>query len=182
MIKHNTIKCNWIASNLGKSQQSRDLEIGLLIDYQIPMPDLPVEVIRQWILKTFNFVIKKNCPLLIRAKKIEINLCFVDIDTSRKLNNDFRKRNYATNVLAFEYGIDPLDIMRGDIIICLPILLIETLNQNKCFLDHTAHLVIHGVLHTLGYDHIKNEDAICMESLESKILISMNIADPYLDY
>lgn len=98
----------------------------------------------------------------------------------RRLNHDFRQRDYATNVLTFEYGVDPLGVARGDIVMCVPVLVREAREQRKTLLDHAAHLTLHGVLHSLGYDHIKARDARRMEALETATLARMGIADPYV--
>ncbi|WP_188590630.1 rRNA maturation RNase YbeY, partial [Achromobacter denitrificans] len=96
-------------------------------------------------------------------------------------NRDFRGRDYATNVLTFEYGVDPLGVARGDIVMCVPVLVREAREQRKELLDHAAHLTIHGVLHSLGYDHVKARDARRMETLETATLAAMGIADPYVE-
>ncbi|ODU94215.1 MAG: rRNA maturation RNase YbeY, partial [Bordetella sp. SCN 68-11] len=97
----------------------------------------------------------------------------------RRLNRDFRQRDYATNVLTFEYGADPDGVVGGDIVLCLPVLASEARAQKKLFLHHAAHLVVHGVLHSLGYDHLNDRDARQMEALETRILAEMAIPDPY---
>lgn len=97
----------------------------------------------------------------------------------RRLNRDFRERDYATNVLTFEYGADPAGTVHGDIVICVPVLVREAKAQKKPFLNHAAHLVIHATLHALGYDHLDPEQEAEMESLEIEILARMAIPDPY---
>jgi probable rRNA maturation factor len=97
----------------------------------------------------------------------------------RRLNRDFRERDYATNVLTFEYGADPAGTVHGDIVICVPVLVREAKEQKKPFLHHAAHLVIHATLHALGYDHLDPEQEAEMESLEIEILARMAIPDPY---
>jgi probable rRNA maturation factor len=74
----------------------------------------------------------------------------------------------------------PLQLL-GDLVICADVVATEATEQNKALLDHWAHMVIHGCLHLIGFDHINNEDAEEMETLEQEILASMNIADPYAD-
>ncbi|HEY9275452.1 rRNA maturation RNase YbeY, partial [Achromobacter sp.] len=110
----------------------------------------------------------------------ELSLRLVGAAEGRRLNRDFRGRDYATNVLTFEYGVDPLGVARGDIVMCVPVLVREAREQRKALLDHAAHLTIHGVLHALGYDHIKARDAKRMEALETATLADMRIADPYV--
>ncbi|MPT28816.1 MAG: rRNA maturation RNase YbeY, partial [Achromobacter sp.] len=84
-----------------------------------------------------------------------------------------------TNVLTFEYGIDPEGTLRADIVLCHPVLLDEARQHGKPVLHHAAHLTIHGVLHALGYDHLDDAQAHEMESLETRLLARLNIPDPY---
>jgi probable rRNA maturation factor len=76
--------------------------------------------------------------------------------------------------------VDPVGVARGDIVICVPVLVREAREQRKPLLEHAAHLTIHGVLHALGYDHIKARDAKRMEALETATLARMGINDPYI--
>src|SRR3546814_7462330 len=87
---------------------------------------------------------------LFRSRTLRL----VDAKEGRKLNREFRQRDYATNVLTFEYGTDPGGTARGDIILCVPVLRREAAQQRKPVLAHAAHLTLHGVLHALGHDHI----------------------------
>eukprot|EP00887_Chlorella_sp_A99_P004558 scaffold67.g4558.t1 len=97
----------------------------------------------------------------------------------RRLNREFRGRDYATNVLTFAYGVDAYGTARGDIVICVPVMVREARAQRKALLDHAAHLTVHGVLHALGYDHIVQRDASRMQALESAILARMSVPNPY---
>src|SRR5690606_15501032 len=106
-------------------------------------------------------------------------LRLVDADEGQTLNRQFRDRDYATNVLTFEYGWDDDNGIAGDIVLCVPVLHREAAEQGKTLLDHAAHLTVHGVLHALGYDHIDPDEAAEMESLETRILAQMKIANPY---
>jgi probable rRNA maturation factor len=105
-----------------------------------------------------------------------IVLRFVGTRESRKLNREFRGQDYATNVLTFDYMEKPV---RADIVICVPVVRAEARNQAKEFRDHLAHLVIHGLLHAQGHDHVSLPQARRMESRERKLLSSLRIADPY---
>lgn len=113
----------------------------------------------------------------LRGAAITVRL--VDLDEGRELNQQFRARDYATNVLTFEYGLDPDGVMAGDVVLCLPVLQREADEQGKALQHHAAHLVVHGVLHSLGHDHLDDAQAQVMEGLETRILASMRIADPY---
>ncbi|QBJ63261.1 rRNA maturation RNase YbeY [Pseudoalteromonas sp. DL-6] len=113
----------------------------------------------------------------------ELTIVISDEAQSQQLNNDYRGKNKPTNVLSFEFEAPPgIDIpLVGDLIICPAIVLAEAQEQEKSFHDHFAHMVIHGCLHLLGFDHIKSEDALEMESIEKQLLAELNIADPYRD-
>lgn len=100
---------------------------------------------------------------------------------ARSLNRTFRGRNYATNVLTFEYGsFSGLGApVHADIIICLPVLVREARQQRKRLRDHLAHMVVHGCLHAQGLDHEQEDEASRMEALEIRILHRFGIPDPY---
>lgn len=111
----------------------------------------------------------------------ELCIRIVDINESQELNSTYRGKDKPTNVLSFPFeqmpGID-LKIL-GDIAICAPIVEQEAREQNKATNDHWAHLVIHGVLHLRGFDHITDTDAEIMEQLERDLLKQLQISDPY---
>ena len=96
----------------------------------------------------------------------------------RKLNGRFRSKNKTTNVLSFPAAPNP-EYYLGDVAIALGIVSKEAADQRKTLPDHATHLVVHGVLHLLGYDHDKARDAHRMERLEAEILSELGIADPY---
>ena len=100
------------------------------------------------------------------------------------LNQAYRGRDYAPNVLTFEYGEQPGPRDSGprctaDIILCLPVLRAEARAQHKPLIDHLAHLVIHGVLHAQGYDHEQDDEAAAMEARESELMLALGLHDPY---
>ena len=113
----------------------------------------------------------------------EINVRFVDAAEGQALNRDYRAKDYATNVLTFAYnegeelGID--EAVQADIILCTDVLEREALEQKKTVEEHTAHLVVHGVLHAQGYDHEHEEEAGEMENLERDILEALGYPNPY---
>ena len=116
---------------------------------------------------------------------VEVSVRVVDEDESRSLNKTYRDRDKPTNVLSFPSGIGdymPGDEPKplGDIVICAPVVEREAAEQGKSLDDHWAHLVVHGALHLLGFDHENDTDAMEMENLEREILASRGIADPYL--
>ncbi len=110
-------------------------------------------------------------------KPAEIVIRIVDIAEGEELNRKFRAKDSATNVLTFVYD-DSLPLM-GDIVLCAPVISMEAEQQHKDLMAHYAHLTVHGVLHLQGYDHINDEDASIMESLETKIIAGFNYPDPY---
>lgn len=116
-----------------------------------------------------------------RRRAAEINVLIVDAAAGRVLNRDFRGKDYATNVLSFPAELpDGIKTpLLGDLAICAPVVAREAAEQGKRLRDHYAHMVIHGALHLLGHDHIDDRDAEAMEALETKLLASIGIADPY---
>ena len=107
----------------------------------------------------------------------EIVLRLVGEPEGRNLNQQFRHKNYATNVLTFVY--DDMRPLTGDIVLCAPIVSQEAQQQHKKLLAHYAHLTVHGILHLQGYDHIEDDEAVEMEQLETQILAKLGYADPY---
>jgi len=101
------------------------------------------------------------------------------------LNAQFRGQDKPTNVLSFPYepilGENETPLPLGDIAICAPLVEQEAKDQNIPLLMHWAHLVIHGSLHLLGYDHQTDEQAVQMESLETQMMIELGFSDPYGD-
>ena len=115
----------------------------------------------------------------------ELTIRFVDAEEGRTLNRDYREKDYATNVLTFAYNegeeLADDEPTRADIILCTDVLEKEAAEQQKSVEEHTAHLIVHGVLHAQGYDHLDDEEATEMEDLETEILAGLGIADPYAD-
>jgi probable rRNA maturation factor len=113
----------------------------------------------------------------------ELTIRFVDAAEGRTLNRDYRAKDYATNVLTFAYneGDDVADDAptQADIILCTDVLEQEAATQNKSVEQHTAHLVVHGVLHAQGYDHLDDAEAAEMEGIETEILAGLGFDDPY---
>ena len=111
----------------------------------------------------------------------ELTIRFVDEAEGRHLNREYRGKDYATNVLTFAYSEDESEeITRADLILCTDVLQTEAPAQNKTLLAHTAHLVVHGVLHAQGYDHENDRDAEEMEALETEVMARLGFVDPYL--
>jgi probable rRNA maturation factor len=102
----------------------------------------------------------------------------------RRLNHDFRGKDKSTNVLSFPAGdaVGPRDapLLLGDIVIAYGTVAREAVAQGKSIRDHLLHLVVHGVLHLLGHDHVRPAEAKRMERLETELLAGFGIADPYV--
>lgn len=107
-----------------------------------------------------------------------VTIRIVDEAEGRELNNTYRGKDYATNVLTFPLTEEPYLI--GDIIICAPVVEAEAKAQNKLLEAHYAHLTVHGILHLHGYDHEVEAQAELMESLETAIITKLGYASPYL--
>lgn len=115
------------------------------------------------------------------AEDCELTIRLVDAEESAELNQNYRGKTGPTNVLSFPFEA-PVQLeprLLGDLVICAGKVADEALSQDKAVQDHWAHLTIHGCLHLLGYDHIEADEAAEMESLERRILASLDIADPY---
>lgn len=111
----------------------------------------------------------------------ELTIRIVDIEESHSLNHQYRGFDKPTNVLSFPFDAPPgieLNLL-GDLVICAPIVEKEAKEQGKSQIAHWAHLVTHGTLHLLGYDHIEDDEAEVMEALETAILNSLGYPDPY---
>ena len=115
----------------------------------------------------------------------ELTIRFVDAAEGQALNRDYREKDYATNVLTFAYNegeeLADDEPTRADIILCTDVLEREAEEQKKTVEEHTAHLVVHGVLHAQGYDHENDEEANEMEQFERDILEALGYPDPYAE-
>ncbi len=108
----------------------------------------------------------------------EIAVRVVDAEEGRALNRDYRHRDYATNVLTFDYA--PAPVVMADLVLCAPVVAREAAELGKPLTEHYAHLLVHGALHAQGWDHETSEqDAEAMEARESAILAGLGFADPY---
>lgn len=114
-------------------------------------------------------------------KDVECTLRFVSSSESALLNNTYRNKNYATNVLSFPAELPDFieSNFVGDIAICLDVVKTEAEQQHKMFAHHLLHIISHGILHLLGYDHITEESAQVMETHEKMVLAQLGIDDPY---
>jgi probable rRNA maturation factor len=153
------------------------MTLALTVQVAVKMPDLPTETdFRQWCQAALlQADYTDNSELVIRI---------VDEAEGADLNQRYRHKHSATNVLSFpfqeEFAETTLDLL-GDVVICAPVVFREARLQNKEPQAHWAHLVIHGVLHLLGYDHQTDNQADTMEKLEIRILQGLGYPDPYGD-
>jgi probable rRNA maturation factor len=138
--------------------------LRLSIQGERAFPALPSRAtLRRWTL----LALERDATLVLR---------FTGAAEARRLNRDFRGKDYATNVLTFDYMERPV---RADIVICVPVVRGEAREQGRTLRDHLAHLVIHGVLHAQGHDHATQGQARRMEARERRLLARLGVADPY---
>jgi len=142
-------------------------ELHLAVQYASSRAGLPARAqIRRWV----------NAAL---ERPAEVTVRIVDADEARSLNHDYRHKDYVPNVLTFEYGEVAPGMLGGDVVVCAPVVEREAREQGKPLARHFAHMVVHGVLHLQGYDHLESADALVMESREAAILKGFRIPNPY---
>jgi probable rRNA maturation factor len=112
-------------------------------------------------------------------RKADVTVRYVAGAEARRLNREFRGKDYATNVLSFPYDDAPRGTVAGDIVICAPVVAREAREQGKTVEAHHAHLLVHGLLHLRGYDHERASDARLMERRERRLLAKFGFPDPY---
>lgn len=113
--------------------------------------------------------------------QVELSIRMVDVAESQQLNFQYRQKDKPTNVLSFPAEVpDFVDVpLLGDLVICVPVVIQEAMQQQKEANAHWAHMTIHGILHLLGYDHVEEKDALLMESIEVKLLTALVFPSPY---
>lgn len=111
----------------------------------------------------------------------ELTIRIVDVEESQSLNSTYRGKDKPTNVLSFPFEAPPgIELpLLGDLVICAAVVEQEAIDQNKPLIAHWAHMVVHGCLHLLGYDHIEDLEAEKMESLETQLIESLGYNNPY---
>jgi probable rRNA maturation factor len=107
----------------------------------------------------------------------ELAVRIVDAEEGRALNRDFRGKDYATNVLTFDYSAQPM--VMADLVLCAPVVEQEAQQQGRSLQVHYAHLLVHGALHAQGWDHEDDDEAADMQALETFILATLGVDDPY---
>jgi probable rRNA maturation factor len=117
------------------------------------------------------------------TQDFELTIRLVNNEESQQLNHQYRQKDKPTNVLSFPFEVpDGIEMnLLGDLVICIDVMKEEAQAQNKALFDHWAHLVIHGCLHLVGFDHISDEEALEMESIEIAILAKLGINNPYTE-
>lgn len=126
---------------------------------------LPRHLVRRWL----RHALERPAELTVRI---------VGTEEARALNRDYRGKDYATNVLTFDYAAEP--VVLADLVLCAPVLEREAAEQGKTLQQHCAHLLVHGCLHAQGWEHETSAaDAEAMEARETQILAGLGFADPY---
>lgn len=136
-----------------------------------------------WVTETLTVEAQKTAGRDVLSKP-EITIRIVSAQESQELNSTYRGKDKPTNVLSFPFEQPPgLDLpILGDLVVCHDVVEQEANEQQKPIVAHWAHMLVHGTLHLLGYDHINDEEAEQMESLEVEILDNLGIDDPYNDH
>ena len=148
----------------------------MIIDLQIACEQesgLPTaQQIEQWV----------TAAVQPQSDEVEMTVRIVDEAESHELNLNYRGKDRPTNVLSFPFECpDEVELpLLGDLVICRQVVEREAQEQDKPLMAHWAHMVVHGSLHLLGYDHIEDDEAEEMESLETQIMTELGFADPYL--
>ncbi|MEH0665424.1 rRNA maturation RNase YbeY [Vibrio scophthalmi] len=148
---------------------SIELDLQLAVEQETGLPTF--EQFSQWL----------NAAVTLFQSDAEVTIRIVDSEESQQLNHEYRGKDKPTNVLSFPFEAPPgieMDLL-GDLIICRQVVEQEANEQGKPLMAHWAHMVVHGSLHLLGYDHIEDDEAEEMESLEIEILDKMGITNPY---
>ncbi|MCR5537064.1 MAG: rRNA maturation RNase YbeY [Succinivibrio sp.] len=149
-----------------------ELDLQLALEHDREVPELSsLKLWAETALKTAGY-----------EKPSEITVRLVESAEIQELNRTYRKLDRPTNILSFPFECpDEVELpLLGDLVICDEILRREAQEQQKSYEEHFAHLIIHGTLHLLGYDHIEDKDAEEMESLETQALAALGYPDPYL--
>jgi probable rRNA maturation factor len=157
-----------------RTRNARAERLNLEVSHQLALSGWPdAATLRRWAV----------AALRPGVEQAEIGLRIVDEAEGRTLNRDYRGKDYATNVLTFALneGEDPLPGMPlfGDIVLTAPVVEREAREQGKTLEAHCAHLVVHSMLHLQGFDHIDDDEAQAMESLETVIVKRLGYPDPY---
>ncbi|WP_372403968.1 rRNA maturation RNase YbeY [Acinetobacter piscicola] len=156
------------------------MKLSLSLQQTFEAPELVLK--RAYVKK----VVETTLRFIDTLSDCEIGIACVDVDESHKLNLEYRGKDKPTNVLSFPSDLPDemaqiLDTFPiGDLVICIPVVLQEALEQEKTPIEHFTHMLVHGTLHLMGYDHETSEaDAEEMEALEIEILAKLGFDNPY---
>ncbi|WP_338589598.1 rRNA maturation RNase YbeY [Shewanella khirikhana] len=148
------------------------LDLALDLQYAVKPDNLPTQAqFETWV----------RVALGDTMDEAELTIRIVDTSESQQLNHDYRGKDKPTNVLSFPFEAPPgIELpLLGDLVICASVVENEALEQQKALEAHWAHMVVHGCLHLLGYDHIEDAEAEEMESLETTLITGLGFPDPY---
>ena len=140
------------------------LQFGKLPDAELHRAALPRHKVARWMRHAL-------------ASDAEITVRIVDASEGQALNREYRKKDYATNVLTFDYMLEP--VVTADLVLCAQVVAQEAQDQGKTLQAHYAHLIVHGALHAQGWDHELDEDAQVMELREAEIMARLGFENPY---
>ena len=147
------------------NQLSLSLQFGAFPDAALHRAALPRHSVTRWI----RHALQSDAEITVRI---------VGAEEGQTLNRDYRQKDYATNVLTFDYTREP--VVTADLVLCAPVVEREAKENGKTLQAHYAHLLVHGTLHAQGYDHETGEqDAQAMEALEVKLLAGLGFSNPY---
>ena len=150
-----------------------DLQLADNLSSRYPLPS--EDDVQRWV----DAALQQDCQL----EQPGLTVRLVDADESQQLNHQYRGKDKPTNVLSFPFEAPPeVPIpLLGDLIVCVSVVEDEADEQGKACAAHWAHMIVHGCLHLLGYDHIKDDEAEIMEGLERQIMATLGFSDPYPD-
>jgi len=146
------------------NQLTLSLQFGKLENVALHRAALPRHKVARWL----RHALQNDAEITVRV---------VDAEEGQALNRDYRKKDYATNVLTFDYTQEP--VVTADLVLCAPVVAKEAKQQGKTLEAHYAHLLVHGALHAQGWDHDEDEDAQAMELRESEIMARLGFDNPY---
>ena len=150
--------------------------IDVTVDLQVAVDDDSCPTLLQ-----FEAWASALCQFL-SIKVMQVSLRLVDAIEGKQLNQQWRNKPNATNVLSFPFEMPEVELnFLGDIVLCVPVVLEEAQQQQKTVEAHFAHLWCHGLLHLLGYDHVESQDAMKMEQQEIEIMQRLGYSNPYDD-
>ena len=141
-----------------------ELKLSLQFGDASHRAELPRHRVARWI----RAALERPCEITVRI---------VDAEEGRALNREYRAKDYATNVLTFDYAREP--VVSADLVLCAPVIAREAAELGLALQAHYAHMLVHGTLHAQGYDHERMRDARVMEARETALMRALGFDDPY---